>query len=135
MTWNDYEEGTEIESGIDNCVSVSTSVAGDSLSWKITGQENTVDHYTPYISSDGQNLMPLNDLATGQHALNMCNTRSRRELHPFRASCRQGKFQEPNVRSSPLQPTLHLQESENDQIVPEVVSSGYDDRSWESGKN
>jgi len=73
VTWNDYEEGTEIESGIDNCVSVSTSVAGDSLSWKITGQENTVDHYTPYISSDGQNLMPLNDLATGQHALNMCS--------------------------------------------------------------
>ena len=73
VTWNDYEEGTEIESGIDNCVSVSTSVAGDSLSWKITGQENTVDHYTPYISSDGKNLMPLNDLATGQHALNMCS--------------------------------------------------------------
>ncbi|HSS97109.1 MAG TPA: hypothetical protein VLK33_08765, partial [Terriglobales bacterium] len=26
VTWNDYEEGTEIESGIDNCVSVTASV-------------------------------------------------------------------------------------------------------------
>jgi hypothetical protein len=32
VTWNDYEEGSEIESGIDNCVTVSASVAGTVVS-------------------------------------------------------------------------------------------------------
>jgi hypothetical protein len=73
VTWNDYEEGTEIESGIDNCLSVSASVSGDSLNWKVTGHENTVDHYTPYVSTDGKNLMPLNDLAVGLGSLNLCS--------------------------------------------------------------
>ncbi|MGH9503228.1 MAG: endo-1,3-alpha-glucanase family glycosylhydrolase [Terriglobales bacterium] len=72
VTWNDYEEGTEIESGIDNCVSVSAAVASDSLQWKVTGSEDTIDHYTVYVSSDGRNLMHLADAATGSHALDMC---------------------------------------------------------------
>jgi PKD repeat protein len=65
VTWNDYEEGTEIETGIDNCVSVSASTSGSSLNWGITGQENTLDHYTVYVSTDGQNLMPVADIAAG----------------------------------------------------------------------
>src|ERR1700693_5031242 len=72
VTWNDYEEATEIESGIDNCVTISASVAANSLQWAISGNENTVDHYTAYISSDGQNLMPLTDIATGIGSLNLC---------------------------------------------------------------
>ncbi len=32
---NDYEEGTAVESGIDNCLSVSASIAGHSLHWTI----------------------------------------------------------------------------------------------------
>src|SRR5579863_8308531 len=64
VTWNDYEEATEIESGIDNCVTVSGSVTANSLQWTLSGQESTIDHYSVYISSDGQNLMPLTDLAT-----------------------------------------------------------------------
>src|SRR5205814_5329833 len=44
VTWNDYEEGTEIESGIDNCFSLTTSVSGSSLQWKISGNESTIDH-------------------------------------------------------------------------------------------
>jgi len=31
VTWNDYEEATEIESGISNCVTLSATVAGNSL--------------------------------------------------------------------------------------------------------
>src|SRR5207302_5200 len=27
VTWNDYEEGSEMETGVDNCVSISASVA------------------------------------------------------------------------------------------------------------
>lgn len=63
VTWNDYEEGTEIESGIDNCVSVAVSVVGTVVSWSITGQVNTIDHYSVFVSQDGQNLMWLADAA------------------------------------------------------------------------
>jgi hypothetical protein len=73
VTWNDYEEGSEMESGIDNCVSVSANLSGNSLQWKVKGNENTVDHYTVYVSSDSQNLMPLTDLATNSYSLDMCN--------------------------------------------------------------
>jgi hypothetical protein len=73
VTWNDYEEGTEIESGIDNCVQLSASATANVLHWAITGNENTVDHYTVYISPDGRNLGSLGDVATGSHSLNLCN--------------------------------------------------------------
>jgi hypothetical protein len=72
-TWNDYEEGTELESGIDNCVSVSAKVSGDELKWSISGQENTIDHYKIFISNNGQDLMPLTDMATGLSSLNLCS--------------------------------------------------------------
>jgi hypothetical protein len=72
VTWNDYEEATELESGIDNCVTLAASAKANSLQWTIAGNENTVDHYTVYISSDGQNLMPLTDIAAGVSSLNLC---------------------------------------------------------------
>jgi PKD repeat protein len=71
VTWNDYEEGTEIESGIDNCVTVSASVAGTVASWSITGQMNTVDHFTVFASQDGANLMWLADAATTATSLDL----------------------------------------------------------------
>ncbi len=73
VTWNDYEEATEIESGIDNCVGISANVASDTLQWSISGSESTIDHYTVYISLDGQDLMPLTDLATGLYSLDLCS--------------------------------------------------------------
>lgn len=80
VTWNDYEEGSEIETGIDNCVAVSSSVAGTVVSWSITGQMNTVDHFSVYASQDGANLMWLADapitassLDLAQFALNSGN--------------------------------------------------------------
>jgi hypothetical protein len=72
VTWNDYEEATEIESGIDNCFTLEPSLKGNALQWAISGDENTVDHYAVYVSIDGQNLMPLTDIATGLHSLNLC---------------------------------------------------------------
>ncbi len=72
VTWNDYEEATEIESGIDNCFSLTSSLSSNSLQWAISGNENTVDYYTAYISTDGQNLMPLTNVAAGVHSLNLC---------------------------------------------------------------
>jgi PKD repeat protein len=73
-TWNDYEEGTEIETGIDNCVSVSASAtSAGAVSWTISGQENTIDHYSVFISSDGQNLMWLSDLPAGTHTYSLAS--------------------------------------------------------------
>ena len=71
VTWNDYEEASEIESGIDNCVTVSASVAGTIVSWSITGQMNTVDHFTVFASQDGANLMWLADAATTVSSLDL----------------------------------------------------------------
>lgn len=73
VTWNDYEEGSEIESGIDNCVTVSATVAGTVASWSITGQMNTVDHFTVFASQDGANLMWLADLPTTTSSLDLAS--------------------------------------------------------------
>lgn len=73
VTWNDYEEATEIETGINNCLTVSASASGNALRWNIQGNENTVDHYVAYISTDGTNLMPLRNAAPGTTSLNLCS--------------------------------------------------------------
>jgi hypothetical protein len=62
VTWNDYEEGTEIETGIDNCVEIQPSVSGRTINWKISGNQNTIDHFTIYASLDGKRLVPLTDV-------------------------------------------------------------------------
>lgn len=70
-TWNDYEEGTEIESGIDNCVYLVPSQSGSTIKWSVNGQENTIDHYTVFMSTDGQNLSSLVDVPVGTHAVDL----------------------------------------------------------------
>jgi PKD repeat protein len=72
-TWNDYEEGTEIETGVENCVALSPEVTGSTLSWNIGSQasESTIDSYEIFISTDGQNLMKLASIAAGTHSLNL----------------------------------------------------------------
>ena len=73
VTWNDYEEGTEIESGINNCFSVSASGSGNSIQWTVSGDERTVDHYVTYASTDGTNLMALAQVPPGNRSLNLCS--------------------------------------------------------------
>ncbi|HXJ85869.1 MAG TPA: hypothetical protein VMS18_03570 [Candidatus Binatia bacterium] len=73
VTWNDYEEATEIESGINNCLSLAASGSANSLSWTVKGNENTVDHYEAFVSKDGQNLMPLGQANPGVGSLNLCS--------------------------------------------------------------
>jgi hypothetical protein len=53
-TWNDYEEGTEIETGIDNCVSIQASVAGERLNWTVSGPKNTIDRIVVLTQQHGQ---------------------------------------------------------------------------------
>ncbi len=72
VTWNDYEEGTELESGIDSCFSLEASVSGNTLEWSTNGNENVVDHYAVFSSQDGQNLTPLTQTKTGVHSVDLC---------------------------------------------------------------
>jgi hypothetical protein len=73
VTWNDYEEGTEIESGISNCLSLSASAEGNTLQWTVQGNESTIDHYIAYVSADGQSLMWLGDVDAGSRSANLCD--------------------------------------------------------------
>lgn len=73
VTWNDYEEGTAIEMGIDNCVSVDVSVSGSRLTWNIAGEENTIHHYSVFISTDGENLMKVTDVPAGNRELDLAS--------------------------------------------------------------
>jgi hypothetical protein len=66
VTWNDYEEGSEIETGIDNCVQSVSEGAPDvntGLSWTISfndttyGSSRTFDHFTLFYSTDGGNTL------------------------------------------------------------------------------
>jgi hypothetical protein len=71
VTWNDYEEGSEIETGINNCVTVKATVAGTVVSWSITGQASTLDHYSIFVSLSGDNLLPLKDVPVSTSSLDL----------------------------------------------------------------
>ena len=71
VTWNDYEEGTEIETGIDNCVNISASLSSKTLKWSVSGNENTIDRYVVFISTDGQHLMELSQAGVGNQSINL----------------------------------------------------------------
>lgn len=74
-TWNDYEEGTSIETGIDNCVFLVPSQSGTTIRWSVNGNEDTIDHYTVFISTDGKNLSRLIDLGNGIHEVDLSKTK------------------------------------------------------------
>jgi hypothetical protein len=74
VTWNDYDEGSEIETGIDNCLSLTASASSGNLSWTpsfsaSSGSESTVDHYEIYNSLDGQTVSLLATVPVGTHAV------------------------------------------------------------------
>ena len=75
VTWNDYEEGSEVETGIDNCVYLVPSQSGSTISWQVNGNENTVDHYTVYLSTDGVNLSDLTDVPNGTHSFDLSQSK------------------------------------------------------------
>jgi len=69
-TWNDYEEGTEIESGIDNCVSVNASIAGDKVQWSISGRDNTIDHIA-VLARAGSGWIDVSDTSPRSHSVRL----------------------------------------------------------------
>jgi hypothetical protein len=64
ITWNDYEEGTAAEDGIDNCYTVGSSLSGNILSWSLVASDptyastSTVHHFNVYFADAGNNLYP-----------------------------------------------------------------------------
>jgi hypothetical protein len=76
VTWNDYDEGTAIEPGIDNCWTVAASVSGSTLTWSLNvantqvnastwATVDTVDHLAIWDSPDGQSLTLVGNVPMG----------------------------------------------------------------------
>lgn len=72
-TWSDWEEGTEVEAGIENHFALTASVNTNRvLSWTITsGDERTIDHYQIYASTNGVNAALLGSAVAGAHHCNL----------------------------------------------------------------
>jgi hypothetical protein len=77
-TWNDYDEGSEMESGIENCLQVVawtswSSSSGGTLYWKLQGEGSsaTVSYFRIFISTDGTNLMRLKDVSAASRSLSL----------------------------------------------------------------
>jgi hypothetical protein len=78
ITWNDYEEGTAVEEGIDNCYTVSSSMSGNVLSWSLVASDavyastSTVHHFTVYYADASNNLyVAANSLSVGTNSLDL----------------------------------------------------------------
>jgi hypothetical protein len=75
VTWNDWEEGTNIESGVDNDLTVSASISTTNVNFSVsggTGDESTIDHYEIWATTDVTitnpsfiSIDPLASVATG----------------------------------------------------------------------
>jgi hypothetical protein len=78
ITWNDYEEGTSVEDGIDNCYTVNSSIAGSVLNWSLTASDSiyattsTVHHFNVYFADAGGSLSPAaSNLAVTTNSLDL----------------------------------------------------------------
>ena len=71
VTWNDYEEGTEIESGIEDCVSVQAQTSGQTLRWQISGDQAAVDHFSIFTATSGGELRRVTDVAPDSRQISL----------------------------------------------------------------
>ena len=75
VTWNDYEEGTAIEPGIDNCLSVTAKMEGNDLRWSVHGgSEDTISFFKVFVSSDGKTLSELGSVPVKTHSIDLSKT-------------------------------------------------------------
>jgi len=72
-TWSDWEEGTQVESGIENSFALAGRTSGsNTLAWSIlSGDERTIDHYEIYASTNGVTAAFVGSVAAGIHATNV----------------------------------------------------------------
>lgn len=74
LSWNNYDKGVQLERGIDNCVVLQPSIAGDTLSWIATGNTALIHHYELFSSPDGANLTHLASALSGATSLDLSST-------------------------------------------------------------
>ncbi|MGE5055547.1 MAG: hypothetical protein ACM3WP_15420 [Acidobacteriota bacterium] len=77
-TWNDYEEGTEIETGIDNCVSIQPALSEGRLTWKVSGAENTIDHFA-VLAQAGHEWTEAANLPPESHSVTLSQLQTREQ--------------------------------------------------------
>ena len=90
-TWDDYEEGTEVETGIDNHLAITAQVSNGNLTWSLGADsgapadctsalaagfdlQETVHHFSVYASpaTDGENLTLIaDDIAPSTRSLSL----------------------------------------------------------------
>jgi hypothetical protein len=113
VTWNDYEEGTEIETGIDNCVALKAWRSGASVRWHVdwssakhadlekNGPEEMVngidnqasqlddspevgiDHFAIFVSPDQRTLSQVAEVPVGQREFNVASLNLGPGVHYF----------------------------------------------------
>jgi hypothetical protein len=78
ITWNDYEEGSAAEEGVDNCYTVSSSISGNLLSWSLVASDpvyastSTVHHFNVYFADAGGSLyVAASNLAVSTSSLDL----------------------------------------------------------------
>lgn len=66
VTWNDWQEGTIIEPGINSNLTLNVTVSSGTLTFQANGNENTVSGYNVYASTDeGATLSLVKSLSVG----------------------------------------------------------------------
>jgi hypothetical protein len=65
VVWDDNQEGTALISGVDNNIALAASIQGTTLSWEVTGHEDTVAAYDVYGAVDPQNVYKLGSVPPG----------------------------------------------------------------------
>lgn len=72
-TWSDWQEGTEVEGGVENSFGLTAQVnSANLLTWTVTnGSEATIDHYEVYASSNGVTAALLGIVLSGTHIFNV----------------------------------------------------------------
>jgi hypothetical protein len=76
VTWSDWEEGSQVETGVDNDITIDAALDGATLTWTVTGgtgDESTIDHYEVYASSDGAGATLVANVPAGTHAAALAN--------------------------------------------------------------
>jgi hypothetical protein len=77
-TWNDYEEGTAVEDGVDNCYTVNASLTGSQLNWSLAASDatyasiSTIHHFNIYYTDPADNLyLAASNLSVTTSALDL----------------------------------------------------------------
>ena len=75
-TWNDYEEASNLETGVANCLAINSALSGTNLNWSLTSSNlpeslSTLSMFVVYVSTDGVNLAQLQTLPTTARTLDL----------------------------------------------------------------